>query len=366
LRIAQKYAIFLQRLFLKEALMEEKLTQPQAAHQRPRQRDIAIAANVSISTVSRVLGNVDGISQHVRERVLKVAANLGYQPEGEKLKSIHLFTNARLADSPFYHNIMTGIEAECRRHDIGLHYMVVEPGSGSRAYVLEKVMQHSTDGLVFVAQDDRELLEQALSFNFRIVLVNAEHEGLPVDTILPDNQVGPLLATRHLIERGHRSILHLTSLKRKTLRRRYEAYKTALAEAGIAYDPQLVLALDEPFNMATAYERMKALLAKQPQTFTAVLCANDLSAFGVARAVQEANLRIPQDISIVGYDDLPMAAFMSPPLTTVHVDCQALGTMAIQRLMERAATPDLVPIRVELFSRFIERQSVCWRTDKDE
>jgi DNA-binding LacI/PurR family transcriptional regulator len=346
--------------------MEEKLTQSQAVHQRPRQRDIALAANVSISTVSRVLGNVDGISQHVRERVLKVAANLGYQPEGEKLKSIHLFTNARLADSPFYHNIMTGIEAECRRNDIGLHYMVVEPGPGSRAYVLEKVMQHSTDGLVFVAQDDRELLEQALSFNFRIVLVNAEHEGLPVDTILPDNQVGPLLATRHLIERGHRSILHMTSLKRKTLRRRYEAYKTALAEAGIAYDPQLVLALDEPFNMATAYERMKGLLAKQSPAFTAVLCANDLSAFGVARAVQEANLRIPQDISIVGYDDLPMAEFMSPPLTTVQVDCQALGTMAIQRLMERAATPELVPIRVELFSRFIERQSVCWRTDKYE
>ncbi|GHO96866.1 LacI family transcriptional regulator [Reticulibacter mediterranei] len=348
--------------------MEKKQAQSLAS-QRLRQRDIAQAANVSISTVSRVLSNVDGISQHVRERVLKAAASLGYQPTDEKLHSIHLFTDIKLADSPFYHNIMAGIEAECRRHDIALHYMVVERGPDSRAHVLEKIMQHTTDGLVFVAQDDRELLEQALTYNFRIVLVNAEHEGLPIDTVLPDNQVGPLLAMRHMIKHGHRSILHVTSLKRITLRRRYDAYRAALAEAGIVYDPRLVLALDEPFNMASAYERLKSLLAEPHSfsthfpSFTAVFCANDLSAMGVARALQEADLRIPQDISLVGYDDLPMAEFMSPPLTTVRVDCQALGTFAIQRLIERAAHPDSIPIRVELFSRLIERQSVARRPD---
>jgi LacI family transcriptional regulator len=346
--------------------MEKKQAQSLAS-QRLRQRDIAQAANVSISTVSRVLSNADGISQHVRERVLKAAASLGYQPGDEKLHSIHLFTDIKLADSPFYHNIMAGIEAECRRHDIALHYMVVERGPDSRAHVLEKIMQHTTDGLVFVAQDDRELLEQALTYNFRIVLVNAEHEGLPIDTILPDNQVGPLLAMRHLIEHGHQSILHVTSLKRITLRRRHDAYRTALTEAGIAYNPRLVLAIDEPFNMGSAYERLKSLLAEPTHfpSFTAVFCANDLSAMGVARALQEAGLRIPQDISLVGYDDLPMAEFMSPPLTTVRVDCQALGTFAIQRLMERAARPDNVPIRVELFSRLIKRQSVALEPDGD-
>lgn len=340
--------------------MEKDQSQlPASASQRLRQRDIARAANVSISTVSRVLNNVDSISQHVRERVLRAAAELGYQSEGEKLKSIHLFADVRLADSPFYHNIMTGIEEECRRHDIALNYMVVEQGPGNHARVLEKVMQHSADGLLFVAQDDRELLEQALSLNFRVVLVNAEHEGLPIDTFLPDNQVGPLLAVRYLIKRGHRAILHVTSLRRKTLRRRYEAYRRALAEAGIAYDPQLVLELEEPFNMASVYQTMKTFLAKQAPTFTSIFCTNDLSAFGVARALQEVGLRVPQDISLVGYDDLPMSAFMSPPLTTVNVDCQALGTMAVQRLVERAVTPNLVPIRVELFSRLIERQSVA-------
>jgi len=340
--------------------MEKKQSQQHAlASKRLRQRHIALTANVSISTVSRVLNNVDGISQHVRERVLRAAADLGYQARGEQLKSIHLFVDASLADSPFYHSIMMGIEAQCRRHDIALHYMAVEHGLSSRAYVLEKVMQHSTDGLVFVAQDDRALLEQALSLNFRVVLVNAEHEGLPIDTFLPDNLVGPLLVMRHLIERGHRAILHVNSLRRRTLRRRYEAYRAALAEAGIAYDQQLVLALDEPFSMAGAYERMKVLLAEQPPRFTAVFSANDLSAFGVARALQEAGLRIPQDVSLVGYDDVPMSEFMSPALTTVHVECETLGSMAVQRLVERVATPNLVPIRVELFSRLIERQSVA-------
>ncbi|MBV9231728.1 MAG: substrate-binding domain-containing protein, partial [Chloroflexi bacterium] len=171
--------------------------------------------------------------------------------------------------------------------------------------------------------------------------------------------VGPLFAVRHLIERGHRAILHVTALKRRTLRRRYEAYQAALAEAGIAYDPDLVLVLDEPFTMVSAYERMKALLAEQSPRFTAVFCTNDLSAYGVARALQEANLRIPQDISLIGYDDLPTSEFMSPPLTTVHVESEALGVMAVQRLMERTLTPNLVPIRVELFSRLVERQSVA-------
>jgi LacI family transcriptional regulator len=339
--------------------MEEDQSESRiSTSQRLRQRDIALAANVSISTVSRVLNNVDGISQNIRERVLRAAANLGYQSREDKLKSIHLFVDASLADSPFYHNIMVGIEAVCRQHDIALHYMVVGQGLSSRAYVLEKVMQHSMEGLIFVAQDDRELLEEALNLNFRAVLVNAEHEGLPIDTFLPDNQVGPLFAMRHLIERGHRRILHVNCLKRRTLRRRYEAYQTALAEAGIAYDPQLVLTVEEPFTMTSAYEKMKAFLMEQPSTFTAVFCANDLSAFGVARALQEAGFRIPQDVSLVGHDNLPMSEFTSPPLTTVAVDCQALGMMAVQRLMERALTPNLVPIRVELFSRLIERQSV--------
>jgi DNA-binding LacI/PurR family transcriptional regulator len=344
--------------------MEEKQLQSRIAHQRLRQRDIALAANVSISTVSRVLSNVDGISQQVRERVLKAAANLGYQPTGEKLRSIHLFTDVRRADSPFYHNIMTGLEAECRRYDIALHYMVVERGPDNRAYVLEKIMQHSTDGVVFVAQDDRALIEEALSLNFRLVLLNADHQGLPVDTVLPDNHVGVLSAMRHLIKHGHRAILHVTSLKRTTLRGRYEAYCEALKEAGISYDPALVLALDEPFHMMRAYERMKAFLDEQPPTFTAVFCATDSAAFGVARALQEAGLRIPRDVSLVGYNDLPMAAFMSPPLTTVQIDCQALGALAIQRLMERTASPDLVPVRIELFSRFIERQSVGPRREE--
>lgn len=340
--------------------MEEDLNQPRVSvSQRLRQRDIALAANVSISTVSRVLNNVEGISQNIRERVLRAAANLGYQAEGEKLKSIHLFVNSSLAESPFYHDIMAGVEVECRRNDLELHYMVVERGSDSHANVLEKVMQYNTDGLIFVAQDDRALLEQALDLNFRVVLVNAEHEGLPIDTFLPDNQVGPLFAMRYLIERGHRRILHVNSLRRKTLHRRYEGYQRGLAEAGIDYDPQLVLILDEAFNMLNVYARMKAMLAERPPTFTAVFCANDLSAFGVARALQEAGLRIPQDISLVGYDNLPMSEFASPPLTTVDVNCQALGMMAVQRLIERAATPNLVPIRVELFTRLVERQSVA-------
>lgn len=329
---------------------------------RVQQREIAEAAGVSISTVSRVLNDVEGISQDLRERVLKAANALGYQSKEPALEQIHLYVaTGNLVDDPFHMSLISGVEIECRRNNIALHYSMIEPGTKGHLYVLDKMMQNSNAGLIFMAVSDRELLEKVLHLTPRVVLVNAELPGLPVDTFLPDNQVGPMLAIRHLIAQGHRRILHTTCSERSTIRRRLIAYRFALEEAGIPYDPRLVL--DTALNQEEVYEAMRAYLAADHPDFTAVFCANDFAAFGVARALNEANLRIPQDVSVVGYDDMPMAAFMSPPLTTIRIEREELGGMAARRLIERVAHPDLTPVRFELFSRLIERQSVTARED---
>ncbi len=104
---------------------------------------------------------------------------------------------------------------------------------------------------------------------------------------------------------------------------------------------------------------MRARLARGAPDFTALFCMNDICAIGVLRAVREAGLRVPDDLSMIGFDDIPMVAYTDPPLTTIRVARQELGLLGLQRLLDRAATPDLTPIRVEVACQLIERQSVA-------
>jgi LacI family transcriptional regulator len=223
--------------------------------------------------------------------------------------------------------------------------------------VLERLRQNGVDGLLLLSIDDPAQIEAIRGLNAPLVMINVDQRELPLDTVLPDNRLGGLLAVRHLIAHGHRRILHVTASQRRTIRRRMEAYQAALAEAGIPFDPGLVI--DVPINAESAYEAMRRRLAEGAPDFTAAFCANDLAAMGLMRAAQEGGLRIPQDLSVVGFDDIATAAFLSPPLTTVRIETAELATLAVRRLLDRAAAPNLTPVRVSLACRLIERQSVA-------
>ena len=190
-----------------------------------------------------------------------------------------------------------------------------------------------------------------------LVMLNVDSPDTTEDTFLPDNYQGACLAMRYLIERGHRRILHLTQLTRRTIQRRTEAYQAVLAEAGIRYDPQLVVEVE--INPEETYRVMKQRLAQGDFDYTAVFCANDLSAMGFMRAAQEVGLRIPQDVSVIGFDDNASAAFLSPPLTTIRIETGELAGLALRRLIDRVAEPNLTPIRVSLACALAERQSVA-------
>ena len=331
---------------------------------RGRQREIAARAGVSVSTVSRVLNNVAGISEELQQRVRAAARDLGYvlngaQPQGQ-LRSVALVSSLGSFEprsSPFYMSVVAGIEAECRRLGIDLSYIPFEPSMSGAAFILDKVQQPSGAGLLLLAIDDRSLVEQLLATGLPICLVNAEHPDLRVDTFLPDNWFAPYRAVRYLIEHGHRRILHFTSLSRPTIQRRHQAYRAALEDAGIVYDPALVVT--STTHEPSVYKAMRAFLDSHPRDFTAIFCSTDTTAIGVVHALQEAGLRVPEDVSVVGFDDIPLAALISPPLTTVRIEREELGAIAVRRLIERAAAPELTPIRVELACRLIQRQSVA-------
>lgn len=327
--------------------------------------EIATRAGVSTSTVSRVLNNkAHTITDEVQQRVLAAVAELSPNTTSGLIKKnldhVGLFSN-RLIDTsvePFHFGIMAGIQAECQKRGIHFSYTLLHSEAENAAFIRDKVKQNFIDGLIFMAVDNRELLENVLLQGLPVVLINARHLELPVDTFLPDNMTGTTLAINHLIKKGHTRILHLTDMKRNTIRSRHIAYRTALEEAGITYDPALVVKSDD-IGAPEAYEAMKKLLANNPPDFTAVFCANDLSAIGTLKALREAGLNVPNDVSVVGFDDIAIAEFTDPPLTTIRVEREALGAKALQGLLDRASNPAQIPYILEMGCKLIERESVA-------
>jgi DNA-binding LacI/PurR family transcriptional regulator len=332
-----------------------------STNRRVYQRDIAEHAGVSVSTVSRVLRNVAGISESVQQRVLAVAEELGY--EGEKqaaqLQNVGLLTSLPIASAldPFHADVLNSVEQACGEEGIHLSYATLNNGASGDEKWLTRLRQNPIDGLLLLSLDDPAVIEQLRVLGLPIVMINVDLPELPEDSFLPDNYQGALLAMRYLIDRGHKRILHITQSKRRTIQWRAEAYRFALAEAGIPYDPQLLF--DVEINAEETYAAMTHRLAQKDIDFTAVFCANDLSAMGFMRAAQEIGLRIPDDVSVIGFDDIAPSAFLSPPLTTIRIETQELATLAVRRLIDRAADPTLTPIRVSLSCHLIERRSVA-------
>lgn len=328
---------------------------------RVGQRKIAERAGVSISTVSRALNNVPGVKDTVQQRILGAAAELGYQkgePKRTRFQNVSLLTSLPLGPTmdPFHADVLHAVELACGQEGIHLSY-ATSGNSPSSLDVIERLRQNPVDGLLLLSLDNQTLIEKIRSLNLPIVMINVDSRDLPIDTFLPDNRQGALLAMRYLLRHGHRRILHITSSDRRTIQRRFEAYQAALNEAGIPHDPQLII--ETHINAEETYAAMKQRLALGKPDFTAVFCANDLAAMGVLRALQEAGLQVPQDISVVGFDDIATAAFLSPPLTTVRIESTELANLALRRLLDRAVEPNLTPIRVLLSCRLIERQSVA-------
>ena len=333
--------------------------------QRIYQRDIAERAGVSISTVSRVLGNAGGISERVQRKVLAVAAELGYEKPADDttdpLRDVVLLTSLSLSPSldPFHAEVLNGLQIACSEHGIHLSYASFSNVGSNSEKILSRLQQNPVGGVLVLSLDDPLLLKQIRTLNIPIVMVNADTLEFGEDAFLPDNYQGACLAMRHLLANGHERILHITHSQRSTIRRRTDAYKDMLREARIPYDPGLLVEVE--INAEQTYETMTQHLAQRGADYTAVFCANDLSAMGFMRAAQEYGLSIPNGVSVIGFDDISSVAFLSPPLTTIRIEARQLATLALRRLIERVAHPSLIPIRVFLRCELIERHSVAPR-----
>ena len=329
---------------------------------RVRQSEIAEYVGVSVSTVSRVLNNANGIREAVREEVLRAASHLGYDRKAtghSGIGHVGFFTVLSTIGSPndpFHTDILKGAELECRRQGAKLSLITLETEELTRGVVdltrLQQVRDIDIDAALLLSIDDRALVEAVLEMGIHTVGINIDDPYLPIDTFIPNNRSGAYLATKRLIELGHTRILHVTNLKRATIRKRFEGFQAALADSGIEFDEKLCL--ETGLGAAAAEEALSEFLRTETD-FSAVFCANDHAAIGVIHALRDAGRDVPGDVSVLGFDDIPMAAFVTPPLSTVRVQREELGAATVRRLVERNRLGNATPIRVQLATELIER-----------
>ena len=328
---------------------------PEARH-APNMHDVAALAGVSHVTVSRVLNGHSSIRPETRERVLEAIAQLGYRRNlaaralvTSRSHAIGVVTPAVAQFGPT--SSVLAIESAAR--DLGYHPLVTAAAVEREATVasLEFLLDQSVEAVVVIAPHQQvieAIHELDVSVPLAILQAPGEHEGLVVGV---DQTAGARLATQHLLELGHRRIQHLAGPAAYfEAHARERGYREALDAAGLGAEAPEVIVGD--WTAASGFELAAAL----DPTATAVFVANDQMALGLLSALAASGRRVPDELSVVGFDDVPEAGFFQPALTTVHQDFELVGRRVIEVLAARMAGED-GPERVLIEPSLVVRAS---------
>ncbi len=310
-------------------------------------RDIADLAGVSPGTVSRALKNQSGLTEQTRQLILRCASELGYNAlnlRSNKLKRVGFLTSRlpNLTINPFYAPILHGVEDACHDEEIALSYISLRPGDR----VNEIVRRHEADGLLCVGHVEPRLLERIAGLGLPFVLVDHWVQGIPSVNI--DNAGGAAQAVRHLIGQGYKRIAFIGDTSQYPIKKRLFSFRHTLFEAGILTDPTLEIAPETPYTRAGTQAAVHSLLGlkQRPEAF---FIPNDESALWAIQICLDAGLRVPEDIAIVGFDDIYAASHANPALSTVRVDKELLGRTGLELLLSRN-TSEIV-VQTELIVR---------------
>jgi LacI family transcriptional regulator, galactose operon repressor len=306
---------------------------------RPTMTAIAERAGVSVTTVSRALLNSPEISLPTTRRIQEIAAEIGYVHNSveKRLRS----RNTRriglvVADNsnPFFGTVIKGIENTLALSGYGLILCNSDELYRKERNALNMLTGHGVDGiLVTPAQSRGEDIADLRNTDVPIVLVGRRFRDLDVDSVVADDAGGAFAATEHLIRLGHRDILFLNGPEYiSSAQDRLEGYRNALTANGIESNPAMVRSCVP--KMESAYNAMRSLIVEQLK-LTAVFTFNDLMAMGALRALKEADVRVPEHVSIVGFDDIEFVSLIDPPLTTMHVHRYEMGAESAKLLLSR-------------------------------
>ena len=316
-------------------------------------RDVAREAGVSVATVSRVLNASGPVAAETSQRIRAVAARLRYVPDGAARSLITRRTSTIGVVLPdlygeFFSEVIRGIDHAAQRHQ---YHLLVSSSHNEKSEIEAalRAMRGRVDGLIVMSPEvDAPTLAANLPDGLPVVLLNCPVDGVAFDSLTVDNYGGAYAMVRHLIALGHQRVAMIGGAPRNhDAQERRRGYRAALHDCGVAWREEWEQTGD--FTESSGHRAAVRLLALSDRP-TAVFAANDSMAIGCISALREAGARVPEDLAVTGFDDIPIARYMSPPLTSVHVAIGELGARAVGRLLpvvlttpHRATTHEVLP-----------------------
>lgn len=327
-------------------------------------KEVAKHAEVSITTVSRVMNDASKVNPETRERVQKTMRKLGYQPSrvAQRLRT----TKGRSKmlgliipdiQNQFYSNIVRGIEDVAYGKDYAVILCNSDENPSKERFYLDVLQSESVDGIILPPiHQYSKVVEGLIESGVPVVCVDRKLVRENVDTVVINNEKGGYMAVKHLIDHGHKRIAILSSSPQfSSFEERQKGYERALMENGLELDHALIKEGD-PRSTETARELTEELLGLDIPP-TAIFATNNLMTLGVIEAVNEAKLKIPSEISIIGFDDMPWAKAIVPPLTVIKQPGYEMGRRAAELMFQRIEDPKREPVQVTMESTIIIRDS---------
>lgn len=324
--------------------------------------ELAKIAKVSKSTVSKALNNKPDISEETKKYILAIAKQYDFTPNpfGKGLKNkitgnigvIFCRDMHPISANPFYSRVLEGIEAEVaiNNHNLMLQFCSEKQTNG----IPKMVRERQIDGLLLIGSLTKEYIDSISTKNIPYVLIDPKFDFDSCSQVVMDNEHGAFLATQYLIEMGHRKIGFISGdMSRLSFKQRFNGFLKALNLYGIKFSEDFV----STGGMENGYDHFLKLFRNNNKP-TAIFSSNDINAHYGYKAVRELGMTIPDDVSIVGFDDIDISHMISPPLTTIRAYKEELGSIAVRTLITLIKKPDQKPMTMVVPVKLIERGSV--------
>lgn len=300
-------------------------------------RDLSKMTGFSPATISNALNHKKGVNRETAEEIFRVARETGYLSANAvtKIRLVIFKKNGQiLEETPFFQQMIEGIEEECHRLGYEMVFSHVDQRNPDYQKQVRDLLEEQGVGIVLLGT---EMMDGDLSLyrnaSCPVLLLDHCTELMDFNSVLINNADAARAITEHLLDNGHREVGYLRGNYRiKAFRSRFIGFQTALKKYKVPYKEEYTVTVGT--YMSTACQDMLEYLKKKPKLPTAFFADNDIIALGAMKALQEMGYRIPEDISIVGFDDLTFSEISSPPLTTLRVEKREMGKMAVRRLVE--------------------------------
>ncbi|WP_104398714.1 substrate-binding domain-containing protein [Vibrio penaeicida] len=327
-------------------------------------KDIAKLAGVSTSTVSHVINKSRYVSEEISLRVNNAAKELNYYAPSALARSLKINRTQTIgmlvttSTNPFFGEVVKGVERSCYQKGYNLILCNTEGDNERMKASIDTLLQRRVDGLLLMCSTlEGEKIDVFERYpDIPVVVMDWGPMLFASDKIQDNSLRGGYMAAKHLIESGHQNIGCITGpLAKHQAQMRYEGYKRAMNEEGLALNPDWIIESD--FECEGGYEAFKKMQAKGPLP-SAIFVCNDMMAMGAINAAHEMGIQIPEDVSLIGYDDIHIAKFMTPPLTTIHQPKHSLGKAAVETLLKKLEKETTEPQVVQLEPTLVVRNSV--------